>query len=96
MINAAFKIIFYLAILATSLPVGLLLAWLCEDELVNDRKYFFAMMWLALLIMIVNFLFFFNPAIIFSLFYFILVMLILIRRSKRIEAENRIKGKKKR
>lgn len=73
----------YLLILATSLPVGWFLAWLCDDELKNDRRYFFIFIWGLLLLSVFFLIFYFKEAFIFSLIYMVLIVVILLRYKYR-------------
>jgi hypothetical protein len=79
------EIVLYLLLLATSLPVGLFLAWLCDDELIKDRKYFSLFSYFLLLITILLFFFYFKISLILALVYLIFILGILIRRGKIIE-----------
>ena len=87
------KIVLYLFLLATSLPVGLFLAWLCDDELIKDRKYFFMLSWFLIICAFSSYIFYFKASIIFSIVYILFVILILIRRGRAIE--NKLKTRKK-
>lgn len=53
------EVVLYLAVLATAYPVGLLLAWLCDDELEKDRKYMLItiefIIVFAIILVVVNF-----------------------------------------
>jgi hypothetical protein len=76
------EVIFYLLILATAFPIGLLLARLCEDELVKDKKYFFMMSCLLILISIIFLLYSMNFSMIFSSIYMIFIFSILLYKGK--------------
>jgi hypothetical protein len=84
------QIILYLVVLATALPVGLFLAWLCEDELVNDRKYFLLFSYFLLIVSIILFFFYFKLGIILAILYTIIILWILIRRGRRMEKNIRM------
>jgi len=86
------EVILYLLVFATSWPMGLLLAWLCEDEIIKDRKYFFMMSYFLIICLILIFIFFFNKDIILAIIYLIVILVILIRRGRKLEAK--IKSRK--
>jgi hypothetical protein len=88
MIKEAILLLF---VFATSIPVAKLLAWLCEDELKNDRKYFFMLgLFLAFSALILFFVYF-KPSIIFSLCYMILVLALMIKKVVKPEKKNKKK-----
>ncbi len=75
-------IIYYILILATSIPAGLLLAWLCDDELKKGKKYFMAMICLLLVVLAGFLLFYRNISAILSILYLIAVFKIMILKGK--------------
>src|SRR3989344_2604076 len=75
-------IIFYIVILATTVPVGMLLAWLCKDELRKDRKYFIILAYFFTVVLLAIALIYFRISFILTLIYAILILLILIYYSK--------------
>ena len=75
-------IIFYIVILATAVPVGMLLAWLCKDELRKDRKYFIILAYFFTVVLLAIALIYFRISFILTLIYAILILLILIYYSK--------------
>jgi hypothetical protein len=77
-----FFIVFYILVLLTSLPMGYFLARLCKDELVNDRKYFFLLIYVMILTTLALLVFYFKPSFILSMSYIIIVLLTMIRKSK--------------
>jgi uncharacterized protein YybS (DUF2232 family) len=85
-IGVVISVVLYVILVASILPVGLLLAWLCQDELIKDKKYFFAMIYVSLAAMIIVYIFYFNASVIFALAYFIFILLILIRKGRKLEA----------
>lgn len=79
----AIEIILYILIVATSVPAGLLLAWLCDDELKKGKRYFRVMIYLLLLAMFGLLLFYRNISAILAVFYMILVFWIMILKGKK-------------
>ncbi|MEK6886032.1 MAG: hypothetical protein AABX17_03640 [Nanoarchaeota archaeon] len=75
--------IIYFVILVTSYPVAKLLAWLCEDEIVKDRKYFIWLAYSIIILAILLFIFYFNIAILMSLVYMLFLMAFLIRSGRK-------------
>jgi len=76
------EVVIYLAILATSYPVAILLAWLCEDEIVKDRRYFIALSYFLVIIAIGIFIFHFDSVILLSVAYMLLLLAFLIKNPK--------------
>jgi len=77
------EVIVYFVILATSYPLAELLAWLCEDEIIKDRKYF---IWLAYFLIVISIgviVFYFNNIILLSLAYMLFLMAFLIRKGRK-------------
>jgi hypothetical protein len=68
-------------ILATSFPVGYLLAYLCKEELVPGRRYFSILAWLTFISAIILLIFYRNLTIILTLFYICIAGLISIYKS---------------
>jgi MFS-type transporter involved in bile tolerance (Atg22 family) len=75
------EVILYLVILGTSFPTGLLLAKLCEDELVKDRKYFIIMVYIIGLVLLGLIWAYPRISFILALVYMLLVMAIIISKS---------------
>jgi len=69
-----FPYLLYAVILLSGIPVGYLLAWLCRDELVDGRKYFFIIAILSLILSVITF-FIFIPAAL-TLLFILIVSLI--------------------
>ncbi len=92
------EVIAYILILLTSWLVGKLLAWLCDDELVPDRKYFFWLSYLFLGIALIMFFAYFDVAMILSLVYMVFVFGVMLSenknkiRKKRTSRVNKTKG----
>jgi hypothetical protein len=63
-------------IVATALPVGYLLAYLCGDELVPGRKWFFSLMIVSLVLILGLLIFYRNSAMILTLAYIFVVSLL--------------------
>ncbi len=75
-------IILSLAFLVTSLPVGLLLAWLCKDELGKDRKYFYAVSGFLLICLALIGMFYKDMgSMAFSIAYMVIVFIIMALKS---------------
>jgi len=77
------KIIASIAVLLTSVPIGLFLSWLCSDELKNDRRYFYALSSLLLISAVFVQLFYKNGAVILSISYMVVVLFIMILKSEK-------------
>jgi hypothetical protein len=69
--------------LASSIWIGLILAKICNDELIKDKKYFALFIILALILIIIS-LFFNNRILQLSIIYIIIVISILFYKSKII------------
>lgn len=78
------QILLYIFVLATALPVGLLLAWLCADELLAGKKWFKIILYSLVLIDVIFLLFYRNIAILTSLVYMILITGISMFRARKI------------
>lgn len=76
-------VIIYLAVLATSLPAGRLLAWLCEDELLKDRKYFIMLAYFLIIAALGFIILYFDVSIVFSIVYMLLILLVMLHKSKK-------------
>ena len=72
------EVIFYILVLATAFPVAWLLAWLCDDELVSDKKWFKYTLYCLGIVLLVILIFYRNLAIILSLVYMIIILLMLL------------------
>ena len=79
------EIILYILVLITSVPVGLLLAWLCEDEIVVFRKYIIITIYVIILFVVISALVSFNLPVVLSLVYTFFALLIMILKSYRIK-----------
>jgi len=78
------EVLIYALILASSIPVGLILAWLCDDEVVYGKKWFKIILYVLCIGLIGVLLFYFNWSIVLSLVYMIIVTLIsLIKTLKK-------------
>lgn len=75
------KIILNFIILLSSIPVGLLLAKLCGDEIVY-RKWFFVILYASIIILVVFLLVYADINIILSLIYMIIITIISIWKGK--------------
>ena len=74
--------VYNILILLTAIPAGLLLAWLCKEELVPGRKWFFIILYSLAIVMVVFLVYYINLSIILSLIYMIIVTIISIWKSK--------------
>jgi len=72
------KIGVYIVVLLTSIPVSLLLAWLCKDEMVKDRKWFTIALCSFIFFLILTLFFYIEKAVILCLVYMILVTIVFI------------------
>ncbi|MFH1711063.1 MAG: hypothetical protein ABH840_02010 [Nanoarchaeota archaeon] len=68
-------------ILASAFPVGLLLAYLCKEELVMGRNWFKGLSWACLILMIVLLQVYRNFSVILTLSYMAIVSLISVHKS---------------
>ena len=68
-------------ILASAFPVGLLLAYLCKEELVMGRKWFKMISWACLVVIFVLLFVFRNYPVILTLSYIAIVSLISVHKS---------------
>ena len=75
------KELLLILVLASSYPVGLLLAYLTRDELVSGRKWFKAISVLTLVVAIAFLVLYRNYAIILTLIYIVIVSFISLRKS---------------
>lgn len=76
------EVIFYYAILVTAFFVGWLLAWLCKDELVSDRKWLKYTAIVAFIALIGDILIYRNLAVRFSILYLIIILFIMLYLGK--------------
>lgn len=83
--------IVYIFVLATALPIGWLLAWLCKDELAKDRKYFLWLAYFIIFISLVLMLFYFNIPILLSIAYMLIILAILAKFGRRYRTINKKK-----
>ena len=67
------EILIYLVVLLTALPIGLMLAWLCKEELVDGRKWFNLMIISFILLGIISFVVFRDMPIVLSFSYMVLI-----------------------
>lgn len=72
------EILGYLLILVTAFPVSRFLAWLCDDELIIDRKYFVYFFYCLILVTFILLIFYFNLSMLLSLLYLALVLTFMI------------------
>jgi len=77
----AIELFLYILVLATSVPAGLLLARLCEDEIVVYRKYILATMYSAVILAVLLYVAYFNWTMMLGLVYIIFVFLAVIIKS---------------
>jgi len=77
------EVLLYILVLATAYPIGLLLAWLCQDELKGCKRYFMAMIYLLLLFIIGFLLFYRNISAILAMFYMIVVFWVMVLRARK-------------
>ena len=77
------EVLVYILVLGTAYPVGLLLAWLCQDELKGCKRYFMAMIYLLLLVIIGFLLFYRNISAILAMFYMIVVFWVMVLRARK-------------
>ncbi|MBU3912888.1 MAG: hypothetical protein KKB21_04970 [Nanoarchaeota archaeon] len=67
--------------LATSFPVGYLLAYLCKEELVNGRRWFKLISWLSAGLILGLLVFYRDFSVILTLAYICIVSLISVHKS---------------
>jgi len=72
------EVILYFIILATAWPVGVILAKICSDELMPDRRYFILMTFVMGLSFISLLIFFRKVSILLSLIYMIILLGVMI------------------
>lgn len=75
------QVIAYLIILCSAFPLSNIIAKLCADEIVKDRKYIRLMAILSTLVAIVLLFVFFRAELIFTLVYFSLTLSLILRKS---------------
>ena len=73
--------VIYLLILLTVIPFGLVLAKLCEDELIKDRRYFMILSKFLLITSVAGLIFYRGTSIILAPIYMVLVLLVMIKKS---------------
>ena len=78
------EVILYILIMATSVPAGLLLAWLCDDEIVAYRKYILMTVYSAIILEVLMYVTYFNLVMMLSLLYMILALLTVLVKSRII------------
>lgn len=76
------EVIGYILIFVTAFPTGYILAKICKDELIKDKKYILALSWLLLIVAVFLLVFNFSSMIIMSLAYMALVFGIMLKMSK--------------
>jgi hypothetical protein len=76
------KWVLYLAILLTSIPVGILLSKLCNDELKQGKEYFRLFISFSLILLILTLIFYRNLTIILTIIYMIILVVILFLAPK--------------
>ncbi len=76
------RIILYLLVMATAMPIGLFLAWLCDDEVVEGRKWFRIILYSLILVGIVFLLVYQNIPMLLSLGYMIIVTCVSIFKER--------------
>jgi hypothetical protein len=77
------EIVLYVLVFITAIPAGLLLAWLCDDELIYPRRYFKTMIFI-LLMGVVGFLVFYrNFSAILSMGYMALVFFVMLWKGRK-------------
>jgi len=72
----------YVIIMLTSIPVGMLLAWLCSDEIVY-RRWFYLLFFCFFFAYVFFFIFFRNASILLTLLYMMIITFMCIRKSLR-------------
>ena len=89
MFNLILQIALYMLIMCTSIPIGLLLVWLCKEELVDGRKWFrliscivIALIVIGILVMIFNYKEIILVSVL-SLIYFEIIVLISLMKAKK-------------
>ena len=75
-------LILSLGLLLTAIPIGLMLAWLCKDELVLGRKWFVVIITSFSFLLLASLIFYRNFSILLSLSYMIVVTYISLHKSK--------------
>lgn len=74
--------ILYLLAMATAIPVGLFLAWLCDDEIVDGQKWFRIILYFLVLVGIVFLFVYQNIPMLLSLVYMIIVTCVSIFKGR--------------
>ena len=78
----AIEIFIYFLIMFSAVPVGFLLAWLCDDEVVYAKKWFKIISFVLVLLILGSFFIYYDESIILVLIYFLIVTLIGLYKAK--------------
>jgi hypothetical protein len=87
-------VILYVIIMLTSIPVGMLLAWLCSDEIVY-RRWFYLLFFCFFFAYVFFFIFFRNASILLTLLYMMIITFMCIRKSLRTAGLKKLGKRKK-
>lgn len=68
--------LFYFIIMASSIPVGFLLSWLCNDEICYGKKWLKLILFVLILLMAVIYWFYYDLSVFLSLVYLFIVTLV--------------------
>jgi len=80
--------VIYVIILLTAIPCGIVLAKLCSDELVKDRKYFKSLSIFLLIVSILGLFFYPKSSIILAPIYMVLVLAVMLYKCKKLKPKN--------
>jgi len=67
------QILLSVLLLVTAVPIGLLLAWLCKDELVDGRKWFRLIIYVSAILFLIC-LFVYNSIIVLGSFVYLMIL----------------------
>jgi hypothetical protein len=81
----AVKFILDIILLLTAWPVGLVMAKLCDDELIPYKNYIRYMVYFLVIVDILIFFFYFKVSLIFSISYLIFVFLVMLFEGRKLE-----------
>lgn len=83
------QVLLYVVIMATALPAGWLLAWLCHDELVDGKKWFYIIFYGLIALLIASLLFYRKLSAILSLAYMMIITIISLWKANDKKFVNR-------
>jgi F0F1-type ATP synthase assembly protein I len=76
------EILIYSLILVSAIPVGFFLAYLCDDEVKEGKKWFKLISFILILLILASFFVSYGTPVILSLVYFLIVTLISLYHAK--------------